>query len=62
MVVCHKEVMGVKKFFLSVPTLLKPLIEREWFKVEKYVAQKQGKDPIPSSSASEQGINLGKCK
>lgn len=42
----HKEVVGVKNIFFkkSVSTLIKPLIEREWFKVEKFVAQKQDKD------------------
>lgn len=59
-VLCHKEVMGMKNFLNSVSTLLKPLIERQWFTVEKNVAQKQSKDLIPSSSASEKDINLQK--
>lgn len=33
MVLCHKEVTGVKNFFVS--PLLKSLIERKWFTVKK---------------------------
>lgn len=62
MMLCHKEVMDVKNFSKSVSTLLKPLIERQWFTVEKNVAQKQAKDLIPSASAAEKDINLEKCE